>query len=96
MRLYITRILLFFPSLIQAQALQNSFIYPQPPGPTGNFSQNLVWELGKPVTIRWISDFPTYNLMILQNNNLAAGLPGSNAGGVSIGIHTLNHIPISY
>jgi hypothetical protein len=88
MYLYLTCLLFFFSHLIQAQS--DSFIYPRTPGPTGNFSQNLVWELGSPVTIKWMSDFPTYNLIILQSNDVPNGLPGSDAGGVSISIHFLS------
>jgi hypothetical protein len=32
-----------------------------------------------------MTDFPEYNLVVLQNNDVAAGLPGYNAGGVTIG-----------
>jgi hypothetical protein len=84
MRLFFPCILFHFLPLIGAQT-SDSFIYPPIPGPNGNFSRNLVWELGSVVTLKWMTDFPEYNLVVLQNNDVAAGLPGYNAGGVTIG-----------
>ena len=84
MRLFLPCILFYFLHLIGAQT-SDSFIYPPGPGPTLNFSRNVVWELGSVVTLKWMTDFPEYNLVVLQNNDVAAGLPGYNAGGVTIG-----------
>lgn len=58
------------------EASMNSFSTPPPPGPTKDYSNNGVYEIGSTVQLMWEMDFVNATLRLWQDNR-----PGDEQGG---------------
>ena len=64
-------------------AADNIFLNPQMMGPSEDYSQNDVWSLGSTQLVQWTTSFPSYNIIMWQQNlSVAAAVPGTSIFGM--------------